>query len=121
MPPLAYRRLWTAIGWTLVLLVCYLSLVPVDDLPPVEYNDKVAHASAYFGLMFWFAQLSPRRLRLTAAFLAMGATIELLQGLSGYRDMSALDMLANTTGVLLAFAAARFSPNLLLRLESVLP
>lgn len=121
MLPLAYRRLWTVIGWTLVLLVSYLSLVPVDDLPPVEYNDKIAHASAYFGLMFWFAQLSPRRLRLATAFLVMGTVIELLQGLSGYRDMSALDMLANATGVLLATLAARFSPNLLARLEAILP
>jgi VanZ family protein len=121
MPPLNYHRLWTSIGCAMILLVCYLSLVLTEDLPRIEYNDKAAHATAYFCLMFWFAQLSPRRTRLAALFLAMGAAIELLQGLSGYRDMSALDMLANTVGVLLAATAARFSPNPLAWLERWLP
>jgi VanZ family protein len=121
MNTLVHRRLWLAIGWGLVALVCVLSLVPPPQLPGPEYNDKVGHILAYFSLMAWFGQLYPARIKPVLALLAMGAGLEVLQGMTGYRDMSGLDMLANASGVALGWLSARLVPGLLLLLEARLP
>lgn len=121
MPTLAHRRLWLAIGWALVILVTVLSLLPPPDLPDVRYNDKFSHLLAYFTLMAWFGQLYLRRLRPCLGLLGLGAGLEVLQGMTGYRDMSGLDMVANAAGVSLGWLFARLRPDLLVRLEARLP
>lgn len=118
MNPLARRSLWLTIGWTLVLLVVVSSLLPPDDLPDVEYNDKLGHYLAYFSLMAWFGQLFPRYWKPALALLGLGALLEVLQGLSGYRDMSGLDLLANAAGIGFGWLFSRFYPDLLYRLEA---
>lgn len=120
MTSLARRPLWLAIGWGLVATVTALSLAPSSGLPTVDYNDKVAHALAYFALMAWFGQIYGLRLRLILALLLMGATIEILQGWTGYRDMSAADGFANAIGVAAGGWLTRQAPNLLQRLDACL-
>lgn len=118
MNTLSRRPLWLAIGWSLVVLVSLLSLAPTERLPEVGYNDKLGHLLAYFSLMAWFGQIHGARLKPVLALLAMGATLELLQGLSGYRDMSGLDLLANAAGIAAGWLCCRLAPDLLARLDA---
>lgn len=106
------RSVWLASGWLWIVTVCYLSLMPHPP-QPVSFPgaDKIEHACAYVSLMWWFCQLyaaRPARIRLALAFFAMGAGIEVLQGMSSYRYFEYADMLANTGGVLIGWGAARF-------------
>jgi VanZ family protein len=121
MQPLRFHTFWLAVGWALVLLVTALSLLPYQDLPNVQYNDKIGHGLAYFALMAVFGQIHGARLRTVLLLLAMGALIEVLQGLSGYRDMSFFDWLADAAGVALGWIVSRLVPDLLARLETLLP
>lgn len=105
------RSVWLASGWLWIVTVCYLSLMPHPP-QPVSFPgaDKIEHVCAYVSLMWWFCQLytaRPARIRLALAFVAMGAGIEVLQGLSGYRYFEYADMLANTTGVLVGWGLAQ--------------
>jgi VanZ family protein len=121
MNPLARRPLWLTIGWTFVLLVVVSSLLPPTGLPDVEYNDKLGHFLAYFSLMAWFGQLFPHYWKPALVLLGLGALLEVLQGLSGYRDMSGLDMVANAAGIGFGWLFSRKFPDLLYRLEERLP
>lgn len=121
MNTLVHRRVWLAIGWSLVVLVTVLSLIPGRDLPDIRVSDKVEHLLAYFTLMAWFGQIHGARLVPVLALVALGGTLEVLQGMSGYREMSAYDQLANTLGVGLGWLATRRFPDLLVRLEARLP
>jgi VanZ family protein len=120
-PPLRWRPLWTILGGCLVLLIVWFSLVPRPPEVGPQMSDKVHHLLAYFTLMFWFGQLHARRLSVLLGCLGLGLALEWLQGLGGYRTASGLDMLANTAGALLAWAAVGRLPNALLRLESLWP
>lgn len=116
-PPLRLRPLWLGIGWCLVGAVVWLSLTPSTGAPPL-INDKLAHLIAYFTLTAWFAEIYSRLDRVGLAMLALGAALEVAQGLSGYRDMSFADLLANAAGIGLGmFAAARF-PRVLAKLDA---
>jgi VanZ family protein len=105
------------VGIGLALAVVVLSLIPRPPEPGIEHRDKLYHLVAYFVLMHWFVQLHPgnaARAGLAAGFVTMGVILEWLQGLSGYREASALDVVANTAGVLLGWLAAPPRlPNLL--------
>jgi len=72
----------------------------------INHIDKVEHFLAYFILMSWFAQLYPEkstRNRYAIGLILMGIAIEIAQGMGKIRMFDPLDMLANTTGVLLAW------------------
>jgi len=105
---LRYYNLWLSIGWLLVLMVCYLSLIsnpPGIDIE-FKYIDKLGHFLSYFILMAWFAQLyktSRSRILYVLLFITMGAALEVLQGMGGSRFFEYGDMLANTTGVFVAW------------------
>jgi VanZ family protein len=97
---LKYTRLWTAVGWGLVLLVVYLSLVPNPPAPVTfDHADKLEHALAYAALSFWFCHLHGR-LRVIIALVGLGIALEYVQGWTGYRSFDVLDMLADGVGVL---------------------
>ena len=118
------RWLWLALGWSLVLLVVFLSLAPISvDIVPVEQGDKLEHIIAYGTLMAWFACLyAARGVRVGYAvgFIALGVILEFLQRETGYRDFELLDMVADAAGVLLGWALAPpRMPNYLLVLEKV--
>jgi VanZ family protein len=104
---LRYFKLWLIFGWLLVFAVCYLSLTatpPKFDIT-FEHIDKLEHMLAYIMLMGWFAQLyqtKQSRLFYSFFFILLGVVIEILQGMGQTRLFEYSDMLANTTGVLLA-------------------
>jgi len=115
---LRYRHLWLAIGWLMVLIVLLLSLMPKPP-QPLHFGgaDKLEHVLAYFILMGWFTQIYHKartRLWIAAGLIAMGIAIEILQPILAPRYFEWWDMLADTTGVLLAWALAGPRLSLLL-------
>jgi VanZ family protein len=108
--PLAYRRLWLALGAVLIITVIASSLVPWGGTPGrFPGVDKLEHVAAYLVLMAWFAGLQPRRAWrwLALALLAMGALLELAQGaMDLQRTADVRDVLANATGIGLGAVAS---------------
>lgn len=98
-----YPRLWHTLGWLLVVLVVFLSLTPKAPVVlEVPGSDKVNHVVAYLVMMLWFSQLhrEPRRqFWIGVGLIALGAGLELAQGLLMYRSADLLDGLANGCGV----------------------
>jgi VanZ family protein len=103
--------LWWALGWAMVLFILYATLAPSTYVPDMHMNDKLEHATAFFGMTFWFGGLV-RRQRfwvLGALMSALGAAIEVAQGTMGLgRDMDIHDWIADTCGVLIALAILLF-------------
>jgi VanZ family protein len=99
--------LWWALGWALVLFILYATLAPSMYVPDLHLNDKVEHATAFFGMTFWFGGLVRRqRLWILGVLMsALGAAIEVAQGTMGLgRDMDIHDWIADSCGVLIALA-----------------
>ncbi len=109
MPTHKLRKLWLSIGWLLVALVAYLSLVPDPPTIDVAGSDKVAHVLAYGTLMLWFLQLYPihRRPIIVVGLIALGILLEFLQGLTAARSSEYIDMVANTGGVMLGWVLGK--------------
>ena len=121
---LKYLRWWRAGGYALILLVIYLSLTRRPPDLDIDNGDKLGHFLAYGSLMFWFAQLALERLprlRWALAFVAMGITLEFVQGMTSYRSFDVIDMLANSVGVGLGWLLALpWRVPLFLRIETLL-
>ena len=103
------RTLWLTVGWFGVGLTIYLSLTPYAPDIGVEQGDKMAHLFAYGTLMLWFAQLYANRgqRRMVAALLAaLGVMLEFVQGQTGWREFSYVDMIADAAGVCLGWLLA---------------
>jgi VanZ family protein len=97
--------LWWGLGWAMVLFILYSTLAPARLVPDLPLNDKIEHATAFFGMTFWFGGLVPRRRFWVLGIImsAFGAAIEVAQGTMGLgRDMDIHDWYADTCGVLLA-------------------
>lgn len=106
-PDLRYRNLWLTVGYMLLGTIIYLSVTsqPVDLDLDFPYQDKLMHALAYFVLMGWFVQIFyelKKRVLLAVAFIVMGVVLEYIQSFDPARYSEFADMVANTTGVLLA-------------------
>jgi VanZ family protein len=103
------RVLWYAIGHLLIGLVVVFSLMPNPPEGPDDPGNWSGHLLAYGTLMAWFAQLHERlamRLAIALGFVALGVSMEFLQGLTDYRTYDVFDMLANTCGVALGLIAS---------------
>jgi glycopeptide antibiotics resistance protein len=104
---LRYKTLWLSIGISLIITVVLLSLMaPPTDMMDVLPNDKFGHFIAYFALMGWFAQIyhtNKQRWLYLIGFLILGLSLEILQGLGGFRHADLFDMLANSAGIISAF------------------
>lgn len=100
--PLRYPKVWFAVGCLLVIGVVTGSLLPADIVNVVTYNDKLMHAGSYFMLMVWFAGLYRRALHpaIGGVLLALGVSIDLLQGLTATRSLDIYDIAANSLGIL---------------------
>ncbi len=99
------RPVFRTAGIGIVVAIWVLSLIPLSQ-SGVPGSDKFHHAFAYFACMFCWGQALPRaatRLKLALIFTAMGALIECAQGLTSYRSFEWLDMVANATGVIIAW------------------
>ncbi|HEX6928367.1 MAG TPA: VanZ family protein [Gammaproteobacteria bacterium] len=97
---LRYHAAWRRLGLLLIAADVYLSLSPgagsVSVLP-----DKIAHFLVYAVLAFWFATLYPHAIGwIFAGLLALGGTLEILQGLGEARHAEWLDFGANLAGCL---------------------
>jgi hypothetical protein len=101
MLPLRYPWAWKLVGWLLVAGVVFGSLMPGHSVPSVVSNDKLLHGATYFLLMIWFAGLYPRGRHLSIALglLALGAALDLLQGLTSTRSFDLRDIAANAAGI----------------------
>ena len=100
----------------MVAAIVWVSLTPSPPKVDFAASDKLGHLLGYGLLMFWFAQLyagRAARAAYAALFVAMGVTLEFLQGQLGYRTYDLFDMFANTAGVLAGWAAALASPRVL--------
>lgn len=121
---ISLRTLWLGVGWLGVVIVTFFSLAPNPPDIDFEEGDKVQHLIAYAGLMLWFAQVrtAPAERRVTAILLVgLGVALELVQGLTGYRSLSIVDMAANTGGVALGWLAAPpRMPNAFARVSTLL-
>jgi Na+-translocating ferredoxin:NAD+ oxidoreductase RnfD subunit len=83
-----------------------LSLVNLAPIKGVLLQDKLMHMLSYGLLMGWFAQIYRHfmaRLFLVVALVVMGVGVEYLQGMVAHRQFDTMDMLANGSGVLLAW------------------
>ena len=97
---LTYPGLWYGIACAMLLIVAIASLLPSPELGS---SDKLLHFSTYFVLSAVFTTLNQhsRTLgRVATGLILYGILLEVLQGFTGYRMMDALDMLANSFGVL---------------------
>jgi VanZ family protein len=102
--PLRYPKVWFVLGCLLVVGVVAGSLLPANVVNAVvTYNDKIMHAGSYFVLMVWFAGLYRRALYpvIGAVLLALGVSLDLLQGLTATRSLDIYDIAANSVGVLM--------------------
>ena len=121
--PSRHRPLWNAIGCALILFVIYQSLTPAPMAIPGDEGSRLGHLAAYGTLMGWYSQLHEgRRTRIAFAlgFVAMGAALEVIQGMTGYRTTDVADALANTLGVCLGWLLAPPRlPNLLTVAERI--
>jgi VanZ family protein len=100
------RRYWLLGGIGIVLLLWVLSLIPQPPNFGVKNEDKLFHALAYGGTMWWWGQYWPsmrRRFQLALVFALMGVAVEYVQGWTGWRTFDTHDMIANGIGVLLGW------------------
>lgn len=123
-PHLRYSRLWLSIGIAMMLTVLILSLVSLPkEVRVFLWSDKLLHGIAYAGMMGWFAQLykhDSTRLFLLVGLVMFGIGIEFLQALTPTRKFDFSDMVANASGVLLAWALSyTFFGTVLERFESL--
>ncbi|MCK4705572.1 MAG: VanZ family protein [Gammaproteobacteria bacterium] len=113
-PTHRYHKHWLVIGYALVTLVIYLSVTSTPPLADIEipYFDKVGHLLAYFAMMAWFAQLyhtKKQRVIYAFSFIALGIAIEFVQSFDPARMTEFADMVANTSGVVIAILITRIS------------
>lgn len=101
MLPLRFRWVWMSLGWVLVAGVVVGSLLPGGAVSAIEAEDKLLHAASYCLLMIWFAGLYERRRHVVIALgaFALGAALDVLQGLVSARSFDWLDIVANGVGV----------------------
>ncbi len=112
MLPLAHSRLWFCAGILLVAGVVVGSLMPGDYAEKaMVWNDKSTHALTYLVLALWFLGLytRSRHLRILGLLFCLGVAIEFLQASMPLgRQGDVADVIANTTGILVGVALARF-------------
>ena len=123
-PKLKYKQLWLIVGYSLVAYVIYSSLTPSPIIMDVRYFDKYAHTFGYFVLMGWFMQIYHERKSVylcVAFFIVLGISLEFVQGMTRYRFYDVYDMLANASGVLLAWLLIKTPfPKILYYIDSKL-
>lgn len=91
----------------MVCAVVVASLVSIPASAAFMLHDKAVHLCVYAGLTGWFAQIfrhDGTRLLLVVGFASLGVGVEYLQGMTSSRQFDVLDMIANGSGALLAWA-----------------
>ena len=91
-----------------LMLVTLFLLVPLPAGGEPLVNDKVAHALIFFLLAFLFERAYPQfkfTTILAPILVCYGFSIEVIQGVSGYRNFSMLDFGADIIGIILYMCA----------------
>jgi len=108
---LHHRSVWLALGWLMVAVVVWLSLSPSPPKgPDFPDSDKLLHGLTYLVLTGWFGQLyrsRAGRLGWAAGFAALGAVLEVMQGVGGIREASWGDGAANAAGAVCGWLLLR--------------
>lgn len=89
-----------------VLLVIFLSLIPLPSSGGGMYTDKIAHFVMYAGIAFLaYVSVRPmrKRLYLLVSSILLGVSLEFLQIYIPGRSTSVLDAAADAAGVLTGF------------------
>lgn len=105
----ALRRLAGIAAVGLMIAIAVLSLLPPDNLQPVDNSDKLNHFIAYgcLGLAMAIAAGPGRALRAFLITIVYGALMEVAQALAPTgREFSLLDEVANILGASLGTAVA---------------
>lgn len=113
-PRLNHWLFWYVCGFAIVLAVLVTCLMPAQDMPSVNFNDKLEHLVAYLCLAVWFGGLlQPQNyFHLFLCLLALGGGIEIAQGMmqvgrhAEWNDFFA-DALGALAGLLLCLAGLR--------------
>ncbi len=110
MLALRYRRAWLAALWLLVAVIVIGSLVPGPVVQTLSVSDRLEHFVAYLALTLLGAGLVGPAGYLAVALraFALGAALELLQGLTASRQTDWMDVAANAAGVLAGWSLARW-------------
>lgn len=100
---LRYSHLWFRVGIIGLLSISVMALWPYqlhDSLP--RWTDKALHAGAYVVLAGWFFLVYQRgwqRWLIAGSLFSFGFAIELAQYFSPVRDASLFDLVANVSGI----------------------
>ena len=107
MPLRTLKTYWIALTALLLTVITYLSLWPLPELPDMPGSDKSGHLIAYAALMLPVALRKPKHwLLIGLCFIAYSGIIELIQPLVN-RYAEWMDLLANSTGILLGAVIGR--------------
>lgn len=92
--------------WLAIVAVILLSLLPISvpQLVLVSWEDKIHHSIAYGGLYFLAICAYSYRFSIWsigAILVLFGLLMEIAQSMTAYRYGDPLDLLANTSGILL--------------------
>lgn len=93
-----WRTAFKAVFVSAMLFVLVLSLLPIDH-PDISSNDKINHLIAYGFLMVSGFAGYRKVLWVALVVFFWGVFIEFLQGMTDYRVLSWLDVLANSAGI----------------------
>jgi VanZ family protein len=113
MQPLYYSKTWLFLGLFLLAIIALLSLshLPAPDIQMPTHFDKYEHTLGYAVAAFYWCQLftKPRHRMLCAlALIIFSGGLELAQGfLTQHRKGDWLDLIANTSGVMIGFLACK--------------
>lgn len=109
LTPLKRPRFWFTLAYAMLILLGVFSLIPAPD---IGGSDKLMHFFVYFIFSAGFCVLvkgNKQLVLLLIGLTAYGILLEVLQGMTGYRVMDTVDMLANSAGVLVGIFT-RFTP-----------
>lgn len=98
-------RLWRLLFWICLMAVLVLALMPPTQPIPTTGWDKANHVLAFLALGCLGRRAYGRqRTAVLLALVGYGVLIELLQGMTTYRDADPTDVLADSIGLLAALA-----------------
>lgn len=108
---LRWHRVWVTLGGAIMMWVLWMAFRPDPGVAlDFPYGDKLLHAATFAALMGWWGNVyRSRRARGWAALgcLAFGGLIEWAQWLNPPREADALDLLADSAGIVLALLLLR--------------
>lgn len=95
-----FARLGLAVA---VVVITVLALMPANEVPVGSGWDKLDHWTAFFTLSFLTNHAFPRRTfwQIALALVAYGIGIEIAQYFTPDRDADAMDVVADSIGVLI--------------------